>query len=218
LADLGSCDSVVVTKDTTTILGGHGDEAALKARISQIKLELEQAGHYKKERFQERLGKLTGGVAIIKVGAATEVALKEKKQRVEDALNATRAALEEGIVPGGGVALLNASCALASIIPQNTDEATAITIVRRALAEPMRVIAGNAGLEGAVVVANVRCQQQTEQNERIGYNVISERYEDMVQAGIIDPATVTCQALENATSIAAMLLTIEVLVADSPKS
>lgn len=216
LADLGCCDKVVVTKDETTLIGGHGNETVLKERISQIKTELEHSNHdYDKEKLQERLAKLTGGVALIKVGAATGVELKEKKQRVEDALRATRAAVEAGIVPGGGVALLNAVSALHGVTSQDPDEATAINIVRRALEEPMRVIARNAGLEGAVIVANVRCQQQSKQNDHIGYDVMAEQYQDMVLAGIIDPAKVTCEALENAASIAAMILTIEVLVVDN---
>jgi chaperonin GroEL len=214
LADLGCCDKLVVTKDKTTLIGGHGDETALKGRIGQIKTQIEHAtGDYKKERHQERLGKLIGGVAMIKVGAATGVELKEKKQRVEDALNAARAAFEEGIVPGGGVALLNAAFALAGVTTQDPDEATAVAIVRRALEKPMRTIACNAGMDGAVIVANVRRRQQAEKNDRIGYNVMSQQYEDMVLAGIIDPVKVTCGALESAASIAAMLLTIEGLVA-----
>jgi chaperonin GroEL len=213
LADLGCCDRVVVTKDKTTLIGGHGDQTALNMRIGQIKVEIERAGDYKKERHQERLARLTGRVAIIKVGAATEVELREKKQRVEAALNATRAALEAGIGPGGGVALLNATCTLSGLTTQHPDEATAVTILRRALEEPLRVIAQNAGMEGAVIVANVRRRQQAENNDRIGYNVMSEQYEDMVVAGIVDPVKVTCGALESAVSIAAMLLTIETLVA-----
>ena len=166
--------------------------------------------------MRQRLARLTGRVAIIKVGAASGVELKEKKQRVQDALSATRAAIEQGVIPGGGVALLNAGCALERLTSQNPDEATAVNIVRRALEEPLRLIACNAGLEGAVIVANVRCRQHAEQNKRIGYNVVSEQYQDMVLAGIVDPAKVTRSALENAASIAAMILTIEVLVADSP--
>lgn len=217
LADLGCCDKVVVTKDKTTLIGGHGDKTALKERINQIKREIDQAGDYKKERHQERLAKLIGGVAVIKVGAATTVELAEKKQRVEDALSATRAALEAGIVPGGGVALLNASSALERVITHNPDEATAVAIVRRALEAPMRSLADNAGLAGAVIVANVRRQQQAENNCRLGYNVLSEQVEDMMLAGIIDSTKVVCEALENAASIAAMLLTIEVLVVDRPR-
>jgi chaperonin GroEL len=213
LADLGCCDKVVVTKNKTTLIGRHGDQTALNGRISQIKFEIERAGDYRKERHQERLAKLTGGVAVIKVGAATEVELREKKQRVEAALSATRAALETGIVPGGGVALLNAICALNGLKIQRPDEATAVVILRRALEEPLRVLAQNAGMEGAVIVANVRRRQQAANNGRIGYNVVSEQYEDMVLAGIVDPVKVTCGALESAASIAAILLTIETLVA-----
>lgn len=219
LADLGCCDRIVVTKDETTIFGGHGDPAALKARTSQIKTEIElSTNDYNREKLQARLAKLIGGVAVIKVGAATGVELREKKQRVEDALRASRAAVEAGIVPGGGVALLNAVSALDQVITQDPDESTAVAIIRRALEEPMRIIAHNANLESAVIVANVHRQQQTENNDCIGYNVMSDRYEDMMLAGIIDPARVTCSALENAASIAAMILTIEVLVADIPAS
>ncbi len=217
LADLGCCDRIVITRDKTTLFGGHGTTAALKARTSQIKTEIELSIHdYNQEKLQARLARLIGGVAVIKVGAATGVELREKKQRVEDALRASRAAVEAGIVPGGGVALLNAVSALDRVIIQDPDEATAVAIVRRALEEPMRVIARNAGLEGAVIVANVRRQQQAENNDCIGYNVMSDRYEDMMLAGIIDPARATCSALENAASIAAMILTIEVLVTDTP--
>jgi chaperonin GroEL len=155
-------------------------------------------------------------VAIIKVGAATGAEIKDKKRRVENALSATRAAVEEGIVPGGGVALLNAISALRRVTSQDSDETTAINIVRRALEEPMRGIANNAGMEGAVIVDEVRRHQQAEKNDCIGYNVMSEQYEDMILAGIIDPAKVTRQALENAVSVAAMILTLEVLVADIP--
>jgi chaperonin GroEL len=218
LADLGCCDKVVITKDETTLIDGHGDNAAIKSRINQIKTELEQSPRdYDQKKLQARLARLSGGVAIIKVGAATGVELKEKKQRVENALRATRTAVEAGIVPGGGVALLNAVSALDGLTGATPDEATAVNIVRRALAEPMRRIADNAGLEGAVIVANVRCRQQAEKNHWIGYDVISEQYRDMRLAGIIDPARVTWQAVENAASSAAMLLTIEVLVADRPE-
>ncbi|MBE7557019.1 MAG: chaperonin GroEL [Anaerolineales bacterium] len=217
LADLGSCDKVVVTKDETILLGGHGSEAALKRRICQLKTELEYVtGDSDQKKLQERLAKLTGSIAIIKVGAASGVELKEKKQRIQDALNATQAAVEAGIVPGGGVALLNSICALDGLTILDPDEATALNIVRRALEEPLRRIASNAGLEGAVIVANVRCRQQAQKNDRIGYNVMSGQYQDMVVAGIIDPVKVTRSALENAASIAAIILTIEVLVADIP--
>jgi len=218
LADLGCCARVVVGKDETILMGGYGNAEVLKGRVSQLKTEIEYSTNgYDKAKLQQRLAHLTGSIAIIKVGAASGVELKEKKQRVQDALSATQAAVEAGIVPGGGIALLNAACALAGLTPQNPEEATAVNIVRRALEEPLRLIARNAGLEEAVIVANVRCRQQAERNDRIGYNVILEQYQDMVQAGIMDPAHVTRSALENAASIAAMILTIEVLVADSPE-
>lgn len=216
LADLGCCDKVVITKDQTTIIGGHGDEADIKARISQIKAEISlETNDYNQEKLQQRLARLAGGVALIKVGAATGAELKDKKRRVENALSATRAAVEEGIVPGGGVALLNAIFALERVTTWDSDETTGVNIVRRALEEPMRGIANNAGLEGALVVDKVRRQQKAEQNDCIGYNVMSDQYEDMMLAGIIDPAKVTRRALENAASVAAMILTVEVLVAES---
>jgi chaperonin GroEL len=218
LDDLGRCDKVIATKDDTTIIGGHGEESAIKGRINQIKAEVERStSDYDQEKLQERLAKLAGGVAVIKVGAATEVELKEKKHRVEDALSATRAAVEEGIVPGGGVALINAIPALDKVTTSDPDEATAVKVVRRALEEPMRGIAGNAGMDGAVVVDDVRRHQKAQNNDRIGYNVMLNTYQDMIQAGIIDPAKVTRGALENAASIAAMILTTEVLVADIPE-
>jgi chaperonin GroEL len=215
LTDLGCCDKIVVTKDETTIIGGHGVEAPLKARIAQLKIEINhESNDYNKGKLQERLARLVGGVAIIKVGAATGSEIKDKKRRVENALSATRAAVEEGIVPGGGVALINAISALAEVTSQDPDEATAINIVRRALEAPMRGLANNAGLDGAVIVDKVRRQQQAEKNDCMGYNVMSEQYEDMMLAGIIDPAKVTRQALENAASVAAMILTLELLVTD----
>ncbi|MDX1520519.1 MAG: chaperonin GroEL [Anaerolineae bacterium] len=218
LDDLGRCDKVISTKDDTTIVGGHGDEAAIKGRINQIKAEIEHStSDYDKEKLHERLAKLAGGVAVIKVGAATEVELKEKKHRMEDALSATRAAVEEGVVPGGGVALINAIPALDKVKTTYADEATAVNMVRRALEEPMRAIARNAGLDGGVVVEQVRRTQQAEKNDRIGYNVMLDKFEDMIKAGIIDPAKVTRGALENAASIAAMILTTEVLVTDIPE-
>jgi chaperonin GroEL len=219
LDDLGRCDKVVATKEDTTIIGGHGAESAIKGRIKQIKVEVEHStSDYDKEKLQERLAKLAGGVAVIKVGAATEVELKEKKHRVEDALSATRAAVEEGIVPGGGVALINAIPALDKVTPGDPDEATAVKMVRRALEEPMRGIARNAGLDGAVVVDEVRRHQKAEQNVHIGYNVMLDKYQDMVETGIIDPAKVTRGALENAASIAAMILSTDVLVTDLPEN
>ncbi len=217
--DLGRADKVVVTKDDTTIVGGKGDEKAIKGRIEQIRAEIERAtSDYDREKLQERLAKLAGGVAIIRVGAATEVELKEKKHRVEDALSATRAAVEEGIVPGGGVALLNAVEALEKLEKElNGDILTGVKIVRRALEEPMRQLAENAGYDGAVIVEGVRRKQAEEKNKNIGFDVLKEDYVDMIKAGIIDPAKVTRSAMENAASIAAMILTTEALITDIPE-
>jgi chaperonin GroEL len=218
LADLGRCDKVVSNKDDTTIVGGAGTEEAIKGRINQIKAEIDNStSDYDSEKLQERLAKLAGGGAVIGVGAATEVELKEKKHRVEDALSATRAAVEEGIVPGGGVALINAISALDDVETAYPDEATAVNMLRRALEEPMRGIARNAGMDGAVVVQDVRRLQKSKKSNRIGYDVMSAEYQDMVKAGIIDPAKVTRGALENAASIAAMILTTEALVTDIPE-
>jgi chaperonin GroEL len=218
LADLGRCDKVVANKEDTTVVGGAGSEEAIKGRINQIKAEIDAStSDYDKEKLQERLAKLAGGVAVIGVGAATEVELKEKKHRVEDALSATRAAVEEGIVPGGGVALINAISALDKVKTTYPDEQTAVNMLRRALEEPMRGIARNAGMDGAVVVQEVRRLQKSKRSERFGYDVMAGEYQDMVKAGIIDPAKVTRGALENAASIAAMILTTEALVTDIPK-
>jgi chaperonin GroEL len=215
LDDLGRCDKVVCTKEDTTIVGGTGTEAEITGRISQIKAEIDAStSDYDKEKLQERLAKLAGGVAIVRVGAATEVELKEKKHRVEDALSATRAAVEEGIVPGGGVALLNAISVLDKVKGDYPDENTAVNMLRRALEEPMRGIVTNAGMSGAVVVQEVRRQQEAQENDRVGYDVMEGQYTDMVEAGIIDPAKVTRGALENAASIAAMILTTEALITD----
>ncbi len=219
ISDLGRADKVVVTKDDTTIVGGKGDEAAIKGRIEQIRAEIDRAtSDYDREKLQERLAKLAGGVAIIRVGAATEVELKEKKHRVEDALSATRAAVEEGIVPGGGVALLNAMQALDEVEKElNGDILTGVKIVRRALEEPMRQLAENAGYDGAVIVEEVRRRQKETNNPNLGFDVLKEDYVDMVKAGIIDPAKVTRSAVENAASIAAMILTTEALITDIPE-
>ena len=218
IADLGRAGKVVATKDDTTIIQGKGDERQIKGRIEQIKAEIEKTtSDYDREKLQERLARLAGGVAIIRVGAATEVELKEKKHRVEDALSATRAAIEEGIVPGGGVALLNAIPALDNIQTDYPDEATGVNIVRRALEEPMRVLVQNAGLDGSVVVQEVRRLQKERNNKNIGYDVLANEYRDMVEAGIIDPAKVTRSAMENAASIAAMILTTEALVTEIPE-
>ncbi len=218
ISDLGRAEKVVSTKDDTTIVGGKGESSAIKGRIEQIRVEIEKTtSDYDREKLQERLAKLSGGVAIIRVGAATETELKEKKHRVEDALSATRAAVEEGIVPGGGVALLNAIPALDDVKMDSDDAQIGVNIVRKALEVPMRKIAENAGMDGSVVVQNVRAQQKGDKNAKVGYDVISERYEDMVKNGVIDPAKVTRGALENAASIAAMILTTEALVSEIPE-
>jgi chaperonin GroEL len=220
LSDLGRAVKVISTKEETTIVGVE-DEAISKeilGRIGQIKAEIEAStSDYDKEKLQERLAKLSGGVAIIRVGAGTEVELKEKKHRVEDALSATRAAVEEGIVPGGGVALINAVPALANIKMQFDDEQTGVAIVRRALEEPMRQLAINAGRDGAVIVDNVRRQQKQKHDVKVGYDVLREVYVNMVKQGIIDPVKVTRSAVENAASIGAMILTTEALITDIPE-
>jgi chaperonin GroEL len=216
--DLGKAEKVVVTKDDTTLVGGKGEAAEIKGRIEQIRIEIDKStSDYDREKLQERLAKLSGGVAIIRVGAATETELKEKKHRVEDALSATRAAVEEGIVPGGGVALINAVPALNELKMDSEDAQIGVNIVRKALELPMRKIAENAGKDGSVVLEEVRRQQKIKDNLRIGYDVISEDYLDMVADGVIDPAKVTRGALENAASIAAMILTTEALVTDIPE-
>jgi len=216
--DLGRADKVIATKEDTTIVGGAGEEAQITGRINQIRAEIEvSTSDYDKEKLQERLAKLAGGVAIIRVGAATEVELKEKKHRVEDALSATRAAIEEGIVAGGGVALINAMSALDDVKMDLPDSQTGVTIVRRALEEPMRGIARNAGMDGAVVIETVRRLQVEKGSKNIGYDVILNEYCDMVERQIIDPAKVTRSAVENAASIAAMILTTEALITDIPE-
>ncbi|NLF66741.1 MAG: chaperonin GroEL [Chloroflexi bacterium] len=218
ISDLGRAAKVVATKDDTTIVDGAGDPDQIKARVEQIKVEIERStSDYDREKLQERLAKLAGGVAIIRVGAATETELKEKKHRVEDALSATRAAVEEGIVPGGGVALLNAVSALDDIQLPPGDQATGITILRRALEAPMRKIAENAGKNGDVIIQNVRAQQEERGDQNIGYNVLTNEYVNMLEAGIIDPAKVTRGALENAASIASMILTTDVLITNLPE-
>jgi len=216
--DLGRAEKVVVDKDNTTIVGGKGDPAQIKGRIEQIRVEMEKStSDYDREKLNERLAKLSGGVAIIRVGAATETELKEKKHRVEDALSATRAAVEEGIVPGGGVALINAMSALDDLKMDNEDAQIGVNIVRRALEVPLRKIAENAGKDGSVVLETVRRVQQEQNNPNVGYNVLTEQYVDMVKDGVIDPAKVTRGALENATSIAAMILTTEALITEVPE-
>jgi chaperonin GroEL len=218
VADLGQAEKVVSSKDDTTIVGGKGDSAQIKGRIEQIRIEIEKStSDYDREKLQERLAKLSGGVAIIRVGAATETELKEKKHRVEDALSATRAAVEDGIVPGGGVALINAMAALDDLTIDDEDAMIGINIVRRSLEVPMRKIAENAGKEGSVIIENVRRAQKEQNNKNIGFDVLSDEYVDMIADGVIDPAKVTRGALENAASIAAMILTTEALITDLPE-
>ncbi len=218
ISDLGRAAKVISSKDDTTVVDGAGDDTQIKGRVEQIKVEIERStSDYDREKLQERLAKLAGGVAIIRVGAATEVELKEKKHRVEDALSATRAAVEEGIVPGGGVALLNALPALDSVTLPEGDQTTGIGILRRALEAPMRKIAENAGQNGDVIIQNVRREQERTGDKNIGYDVMTGEYINMVKAGIIDPAKVTRGALENAASIAAMVLTTEALITDIPE-
>ena len=216
LEDLGRADKVSSTKDDTTIVDGAGSEEDITGRINQINAEIENStSDYDREKLQERLAKLAGGVAVIGVGAATETELKEKKHRVEDALSATRAAVEEGVVPGGGVALINAIDAIKDLKDDNPDINTGINIVRRALEEPMRQLARNAGKEGAIIIDEVR--RRRSEGGFIGYNVLTDQYEDMLKSGIIDPAKVTRSAVQNAASIAAMILTTEALITDIPE-
>jgi len=218
ISDLGRAEKVVSNKDDTTLVGGKGESAQIKGRIEQIRVEIDKStSDYDREKLQERLAKLSGGVAIIRVGAATETELKEKKHRVEDALSATRAAVEEGIVPGGGVALINAMGALDKVKMDSDDAQIGVNIVRKSLEVPLRKISENAGKDGSVILENVRRQQKEKKNKNIGYNVISESYLDMVKDGVIDPAKVTRGALENATSIAAMILTTEALITELPE-
>jgi len=208
--DLGRAKKVTIDKDNTTIVEGGGKASEIEGRVKQIRAQIDETtSDYDREKLQERLAKLVGGVAVIKVGAATETELKEKKARVEDAMHATRAAVEEGIVPGGGVALLRCVPALDKL-KADGDEATGINIVKRALEEPLRQIAYNAGLEGAVVIGKVR----ESKDENYGFNAETEEYGDMVKMGVIDPAKVTRLALQNAASIAGLMLTTEALVAD----
>jgi len=210
IEDLGQCEKITVDKDNTTIVNGAGTKETIKARVQQIKAQMEATtSDYDKEKLQERLAKLAGGVAVLYVGAATEVEMKEKKDRVDDALHATRAAVEEGIVPGGGVAYIRASKALATLKGINDDETTGIAIVIRAIEEPLRQIVANAGGEGAVIVQKVR-----EGKDDFGYNARTEVFENLYAAGVIDPTKVTRVALENAASIAGMLLTTECVIAD----
>jgi chaperonin GroEL len=214
LTDLGTARKVTANKDYTTIIEGAGTDDAIQGRIQQIRAQIETTtSEFDKEKLQERLAKLAGGVAVIRVGGATEVELKEKKHRVEDALSATRAAVEEGIVPGGGVALINAIASLEKLTDNNPDVRTGINIMRRALEEPLRRIAANAGQEGSVIVAELRRRNQP----RLGYDAATGDYADMVERGIIDPLKVTRAGVENASSAASMILTTEALVTEIPQ-
>ncbi|MCA0352743.1 MAG: chaperonin GroEL [Chloroflexi bacterium] len=216
--DLGRARRVIANKDETTVIEGRGDEDAIKARIEQIRAQIETTtSDFDREKLQERLAKLAGGVAVLKVGAATEPELKERKHRVEDALSTARAAVEEGIVPGGGIALLSVLPALDKVEPANQDEKAAVLILRRALEEPIRQLARNAGEDGAVIIDTVRRLQKDQGDSTLGYNVITGEYGSMVEMGIIDPAKVTRSALQNAVSIASMILTTDALVADIPE-
>jgi chaperonin GroEL len=218
LEDLGKCEKVVADKDNTTIVGGKGASAQIKGRIEQIRVEIDKStSDYDKEKLQERLAKLSGGVAIIRVGAATETELKEKKHRVEDALSATRAAIEEGIVPGGEIVFINAMSALDKVKMDGEDESIGVMIVKKALEAPIRKLAQNAGKDGAVIIENVRRLAKEQGNKHIGYNVITDEYGDMLKAGVIDPLKVVRGALENAASIASMILTTECLITDIPE-
>jgi chaperonin GroEL len=214
VGDLGQAKRVVIDKDNTTIVDGAGDEQKIKGRIEEIRVAIEKStSDYDSEKLQERLAKLAGGVAVINVGAATETEMKEKKARVEDALHATRAAVEEGIVPGGGVALLRAKASMGDFKLDNAEEQIGVDILLRALEEPIRQIANNAGQEGSIVVAKVRDSK----DDNFGYNAQTDVYEDLVEAGVIDPTKVTRTALQNAASIAGLLLTTECVVVERPE-
>jgi chaperonin GroEL len=213
LTYLGQAASVTIDKDNTTVVGGTGDKNDITARVNQIKAQIESTtSDYDKEKLQERLAKLSGGVAVLYIGAATEIEMKEKKDRVDDALHATRAAVEEGIIPGGGVAYIRAIESLEQLKGINDDETTGIQIVRRAVEEPIRQIVVNSGIEGSIVVQKVK-----ENSGDYGFNARTEVYENMLAAGVIDPTKVMRIALENAASIAGMLLTTECVVSDKPK-
>jgi chaperonin GroEL len=214
MADLGRAKKVTVDKDNTTIVEGRGKHSEIEGRVKEIRTQVDKTtSDYDREKLQERLAKLVGGVAVIKVGAATETEMKEKKARVEDAMHATRAAVEEGIVPGGGVALVRCAGALDELKIKNPDEQTGVEIVKRALEEPLRQIVNNSGEEGAIVVGKIRESKET----NFGYNAQTDKFEDLVKAGVIDPTKVTRTALQNAASIAALMLTTEALVSDIPE-
>jgi len=216
--DLGRARRVLSDKDSTTFIEGRGDEQGIKARIEQIRAQIETTtSDFDREKLQERLAKLAGGVAVLKVGGATEPELKEKKHRVEDALSTARAAVEEGIVPGGGVALINAIRALDNVVTNNDDEKFGVQILRRALEEPMRQLAKNAGEDGAVIIDTVRRHQQEKGDPSYGYNVLTGQLGSMLEQGVVDPVKVTRSAVQNAVSIAGLLLTTEALITDLPE-
>jgi len=216
--DLGRAEKVVSDKENTTIVGGKGEKSAITGRIKEIRAEIDRStSDYDREKLQERLAKLSGGVAIIRVGAATETELKEKKHRVEDALSAARAAVEEGIVPGGEISLINAGTSLDKLKASNEETKVGINIVRKALEAPIRKLASNAGEDGSVIIDTVRRTAAEKGNKNIGFNVLSAEYTDMIKAGVIDPVKVVRGALENAASIAAMILTTDVLITDMPE-
>jgi chaperonin GroEL len=213
LNDLGEAKKILVEKENTTIIDGAGKAADIKGRVESIRQQIEEAtSDYDKEKLQERVAKLSGGVAVIKVGAATEIEMKEKKARVEDALHATRAAVEEGVVPGGGVALVRALKAIEKLVGKNEDQTTGIKILARSIEEPLRQIVSNAGEDAAVVLNRVREGKGT-----FGYNAATGEYGDMIEMGILDPTKVTRLALQNAASVSGLLLTTEVMIAESPK-
>ncbi|CAF4663578.1 unnamed protein product [Rotaria sp. Silwood2] len=217
VAYLGTAKRIVIDKDNTTIVEGAGDAGDIKKRINEIKGQMDKtSSDYDKEKLQERLAKLSGGVAVLKIGAATEVEMKEKKARVEDALHATRAAVEEGIVPGGGVALIRVANRLDAIKDDNHDIMLGVAIIRKAIEEPIRQIVANAGMEGSVIVNNVKLKTKKE-DVNYGYNAFSDKYEDLVKAGVIDPTKVTRVALENAASVASMLLMTEATIVEKPE-
>ncbi|MGB4788769.1 MAG: chaperonin GroEL, partial [Lentibacter algarum] len=210
---LGDAKKITITKDTTTIIDGAGDKAAIAARVTQIRAQIEETtSDYDKEKLQERLAKLAGGVAVIKVGGATEIEVKERKDRVDDALNATRAAVEEGVVPGGGVALEHAGKVLEGLKGDNADQAAGIAIIRKALQAPLSQIAENAGVDGSVVAGKI----VENSSKTFGYDAQSAQYSDMLKAGVIDPTKVVRIALEYAASVAGLLITTEAMVADKP--
>jgi chaperonin GroEL len=216
--DLGRARKVLADKDNTTFIEGRGDERTIRARVEQIRAQIETTtSDFDREKLQERLAKLAGGVAVLKVGGATEPELKEKKHRVEDALSTARAAVEEGIVPGGGVALINAISALDNVETNNDDEKFGVQILRRALEEPMRILARNAGEDGAVIINTVRRHQQEQGDSSYGYNVLTGEFGSMLEQGVVDPVKVTRSAVQNAVSIAGLLLTTEALITDIPE-